>query len=103
MPCEEYNRTETNATRNTYTFSMQFLNKVMYLQSWSCENFNGSYSPGLGHSLSFAVYNRKIVVTVIESIPDESNRVSRTEVLKKENFTRMVLLHTYVALQYKII
>jgi hypothetical protein len=58
---------------------------------------------GLGHSLSFAVYNRKIVVTVIESFPDELNRVSRTEVVQKENFIRTVLLYTSVALQYKII
>jgi len=47
-------------------FSMQFLNKVVYLQSWSCENSNGSYSHGLRRSLAFAVCNRKIVVTIIE-------------------------------------
>jgi hypothetical protein len=84
-------------------FSLQFLNKVMYLQSWSCEISDGSYSLGLRHSLSFAVYNRKILVTIIESFRDESNRVSRTEVVQRENFIRMEILHTSVALQYKLI
>ena len=63
---------------------------------------NGSCSHGLRHSLAFAVCNHKIVVTIIESIPDESNRVSRTEVVQKENFIRRELLHTPVELQYKI-
>jgi len=80
-------------------FSMQFLNKVVYLQPWSCENSKGSSSLGLRPSLAFAVYNRKIVVTMIESISDESNRVSLTEVVQKENFIRMVILHISVPLQ----